>query len=198
LTPLAIGPVPPDVTPAPEYTPPQRKPLAIQPGFDGGCEWSPGAFSPRTRFVYYGTRYEPALFHTTRGNRTGYGSSADLVPGVKNYGIFGATDTTTGKVVWKDIVDQPAKSGVSVAGDLVFFGESNGRFHAADASSGKILWTFDGTSVRGGGGANAAPAVYLVDGREFVVNAFGGNVADQDFGSVSGDAIIAFALPAGA
>jgi alcohol dehydrogenase (cytochrome c) len=97
--------------------------------------------------------------------------------------------------VWRDTVPQPAKSGVSVAGGLVFFGESNGRFHAADAATGQILWSFDGTSVRGGGGSNASPSIYEVAGREFVVDAFGGNTPDEEFGSLTGDAIIAFALP---
>ncbi|MBV8741398.1 MAG: PQQ-binding-like beta-propeller repeat protein, partial [Sinobacteraceae bacterium] len=52
---------------------------------------------------------------------------------------FGATNSTTGKVVWKIQVPQPAKSGMLVAGDLVFFGEGNGQFHAVDATTGKML-----------------------------------------------------------
>jgi glucose dehydrogenase len=46
--------------------------------------------------------------------------------------------------------------------------------------------------VPGAGGANAAPAVYEVDGVEYVVNAFGGNAI---FNALPGDAVIAFALP---
>jgi alcohol dehydrogenase (cytochrome c) len=197
LAPLSVQPgtVPASFTTAPEYTPPQQTKLVIIPGDDGGCEWPPGAFSPRTHFVYFGTRYEPALFHSAPNNTAGKGSTFTKVPGATNYGIFGATDTSTGRVVWRDTVPQPAKSGVSVAGGLVFFGESNGRFHAADAATGQILWSFDGTSVRGGGGSNASPSIYEVAGREFVVDAFGGNTPDEEFGSLTGDAIIAFALP---
>jgi outer membrane protein assembly factor BamB len=71
------------------------------------------------------------------------------VPGViqNDFGLFGATDTITGRVVWQVKVPQPTKSGLLVAGDLVFFGESNGRFHAADAKSGAILWSYDGSGV---------------------------------------------------
>ena len=36
----------------------------------------------------------------------------ELVPGVRALGIFGATDTRTGKMAWKLDVDQPAKSGL--------------------------------------------------------------------------------------
>jgi glucose dehydrogenase len=84
-------------------------------------------------------------------------------------------------------------SGISVAGDLVFFGESNGLFHAANASTGKILWTFDATTVPNAGGANAAPAIYVIDGREYVVYGFGGEPGEGP--GVLGDVVIAFALP---
>ena len=83
-------------------------------------------------------------------------------------------------------------SGVVVAGDLVFFGENNGRFNAVDAKSGDVLWSFK-SDMPGIGGANGAPAVYVVNGLQFVVMAFGGNNGLQ--GSTPGDALIAFALP---
>jgi outer membrane protein assembly factor BamB len=197
------------------------------PGDDGGCEWGPAAFSPRTKFVYYGTRYEPTTFKTRSGNKdtiptpTGdlhLGSRfTNRVPGSHPFGLFGAMDTRTGKIVWtfprvdkkfalapgeKDIL--PTKSGLTVAGDLVFFGEGNGKFHAADAETGKILFTFDprNSKIPNVGGAAASPSAYVANGREFVAYAFGGNVPDRnnfaivdpDSGKV-GDAIIAFALP---
>jgi quinohemoprotein ethanol dehydrogenase len=211
-----------------QYTPPGEKEFIMVPGDDGGCEWGPAAFSPRTKFVYYGTRYEPTTFKTKSGNRdliaTATGSLhlgsrfTNSVPGSHPFGLFGATDTRTGKIVWtfpkvdknfqllpgqKDIL--PAKSGLAVGGDVVFFGEGNGKFHAANAGNGEILFTFDPrrSNIPNVGGAAAGPSVYMANGREFVVNAFGGNVPDRnnfasfvdpDSGKV-GDAIIAFALP---
>jgi quinohemoprotein ethanol dehydrogenase len=195
--------LPKDLTLAPQYTVPQDHPILIAVGDDGGCEGIPAAFSPRTKLIYYGARYEPARYHTFPEN-TGpdagglfLGSSFDeVIPGVTDFGIFGATDSRTGKVVWKIKVAQPAKSGMLVAGDLVFFGEGNGNFHAVDAGTGKILFTFNGTSIPNGGGAQAAPVAYVVKGKEFVVNAFGGNVPDRQFvPNPVGDAIVAFSLP---
>ena len=201
LTPLKLlFPPPPGTTGAPQYTPPQRHEVLIQPGDDGGCEFPPAAFSPRTHFVYYGTRYEPTLFRSFEGNTSPIGSTfEELVPGARPFGLFGATDTATGKIAWKVKVEQPAKSGLLVAGDLVFFGEGNGKFNGADARTGQILFTFDGTTVKNGGGAQAAPIAYVVQGREFIVNAFGGNTADAaNFPpNPVGDAIVAFALPGG-
>src|SRR5882724_8100596 len=152
LTPLGFVPgtidlnkLPPGVTLAPQYTPPSRDTVLISPGDDGGAEWPPAGFSPRTKFIYYGTRYEPSTFVTAPNNTEGIGSAfEEKVPGVKAFGIFGATDTATGKTAWKIHVRQPAKSGLLVAGDLVFFGEGNGKFHAVDAVTGAILWTFNG------------------------------------------------------
>jgi outer membrane protein assembly factor BamB len=98
---------------------------------------------------------------------------------------------------------------VLVAGDLVFFGEGNGKFDGADAKTGKMLFSYDApANVTNAGGAAAGPIAYLADGREFIVNAFGGNVPDRSItangnclggGRVCdnpvGDAFIAFALP---
>ena len=168
------------------------------PGDDGGCEGIAQAFSPRTKFVYYGTRYEPTTFQTSPSNQTFLGSTfEEKIPGVADFGIFGATDTTTGKVAWTFNVDQPAKSGMLVAGDLVFFGEGNGKFHAVNAATGHNLFTFDGTTVPNGGGAQAAPVAYVVNGQEFIVNGFGGNLPDRKNFPPNpvGDAVVAFSLP---
>jgi quinohemoprotein ethanol dehydrogenase len=205
---------------SPQYTPPDDTLRLIMPGDNGGCEWAPAAYSPRTKFVYYGARQEPDVFKTQAGNNSliHQDVNGDLhlgsqfinhVPGVKPFGMYGATDTRTGKVVWKIQIPQPAKSGVLVAGDLVFFGEGNGTFDAADARTGNKLFSFNAPSnITNAGGAAAGPMAYLVDGREFVVNAFGGNVPDRTItsggdclggGSICdnpvGDAYIAFALP---
>lgn len=104
-----------------------------------------------------------------------------------------------------------------MAGDLVFWGQSNGKFNAVNAKTGETLWSFSCQDYQGPGqtniqsscnadgnmegqhaigGANGAPAVYTVNGREYVVMAFGGNTQVRS-GQVSptGDALIAFALP---
>jgi plastocyanin len=86
-------------------------------------------------------------------------------------------------------------SGVTVAGDLVFLGESNGKFNALDAKSGSVLWSYKPTEPNAGG-ANGAPAVYMVGGREYAVMAFGGNTQVRSGqNSPVGDVLMAFALP---
>ena len=197
---LAELPLPDGYTAAPEWTPVQAAPMVFQPIFDGGMEWPPAAYSPRTHFIYSHARYVPADIGVEDSAGNGQcplppcaWTGTFEVPGSTNHGVYGAVDTLTGKVAWKyPVADLAPDSGVGVAGDLVFFGESNGLFHAADARTGKILWTFDSSTVPNAGGANASPAIYVVKGKEFVVYGFVGNPGESP---KLGDAVIAFALP---
>jgi quinoprotein glucose dehydrogenase len=81
---------------------------------------------------------------------------------------------------------------MTVAGDLVFFGDSTGLFYAASAATGEILWVFDSWTEPNATGGNASPAIYEMNGVEYVVYGFGGEPG-QSF--ALGDAVIAFALP---
>jgi quinohemoprotein ethanol dehydrogenase len=182
-------PVPAGVVPAAQWAPYQPTAMAFQPWAGGGMEWPPAAYSPRTHFIYSHANYSPANLGVDEANNLSFGS----IPGEVDHGLYGAVDTRTGKVAWKiPITGTTPDSGMGVAGDLVFFGESNGLFHAADARTGAILWTFDASKVPNAGGANASPAIYVVNGKEYVVYGFGGEPGNSLF---LGDAVIAFALP---
>lgn len=199
LTPMTVGPVATGVTAVPQYTPPQQQQLAMQPAADGGCEWPPAAYSPRTRDVYYGANYVPALYKSKPGTTSGFGSTVGgPVPGAHlPYTIIGATSTVTGKVKWSINSATLDESGLAVAGNLLFYGEDPGLFRAVNASTGARLWTFGDASVPNAGGADGAPSVYMVNGREYVVDVFGGDKQSREITGKSpvGDAVIAFALP---
>lgn len=76
---------------------------------------------------------------------------------------------------------------VVTAGGLIFIGATQDeKFRAFDKSNGEILWE---TTLPAGG--YATPAVYEVDGRQFVVIAAGGG----KMGTKSGDTYVAFSLP---
>lgn len=202
LIPQSVAAAPPGFTAGPMWTPPHEQPTLIQPGFEAGPEWGAAAYSPRTKYAYIPAGgYEPWNYHAQQQivnslGSTGFGN----VPGIEQYGLFDAMDTTTGKIAWKIQTPEKTVTGTVVAGDLVFFGEVNGKFNAVDAKTGKVLWTFK-TDMTGVGGANGSPAVYEVDGHEYVVMAFGGNFRQRlDAGKAAsppGDALIAFALPSG-
>ena len=204
LTPMTVGTIAPGITTAPEFTPPQPQPLAVEPGNSGGCEWPPGAYSPRTGDLYYMSRYIPAIIQSFPNNtcpppgQLCLGSKFTFpLPGVDNHSIIGATSTTTGKVVWRTDLSNVTMTSMAVGGDLLFYGEDSGVFHAVSAATGTPLWSFNGLTVPGAGGADAPPSIYVVNGREYVVEAFGGNAVDRLHfkDSPTGDALIAFALP---
>jgi outer membrane protein assembly factor BamB/plastocyanin len=184
----------------PLWTPPVEEPHVIQPGAEAGPEWAPAAYSPRTRYTYIPAGgYEPWVYHSIPNVPNTLGSLISDAPSYvdsAHYGLFDAVDTTTGKIAWQMKVPQRVASGAVVAGDLVFFGESDGHFHALDARDGTRLWTYYDPNQPGIGGSNGSPAVYVANGREYVVTGFGGNTQVRS-GQISpaGDALVAFALP---
>jgi glucose dehydrogenase len=94
----------------------------------------------------------------------------------------------TGKIAWSVKTELPMMGGATAtAGGLVFTGEGNGWFKAYDAKTGAVLWRF-----YCGAGVNAAPAVFEVDGEEFVAVAAGGNF---QISFPLGDAVFVFGLP---
>jgi quinohemoprotein ethanol dehydrogenase len=191
---------------APMWTTMGPTPMVYVPWANGGMEWPPAAYSPRTHFVYShanNSRFNVAVLDTAAAAAaaaTGNFNKVDAAggfqflssPGV-SHGVYGAVNTVTGQVAWTiPVLTTQPNSGVAVAGDLVFFGDSTGLFYGASAATGEILWVFDAATVPNAGGGNASAAVYEINGVEYVVYGFGGNPGTS---FVLGDAVIAFALP---
>ncbi|MCS6951881.1 MAG: PQQ-binding-like beta-propeller repeat protein [Bryobacteraceae bacterium] len=128
----------------------------------------------------------------------------DGYPAVKPpWGTLNAIDLDTGEIVWSiplgEIPELAAKGyrntgsenyggPVVTAGGLLFIGATNHdrKFRAFDKHTGELLWE---TTLPAAG--NATPAVYEVNGRQFVVIAAGGG----KWGLPSGGTYVAFALP---
>jgi quinohemoprotein ethanol dehydrogenase len=196
------GQVPTGVVRAPsQFATPGPTAQVFQPNAVAGYEFAPPAYSPRTEMIYSHAINSAIVVERANVDCKQVAGPAILGCGIVStpsplgvrHGVYGAINTVTGKVAWSiPILTSSPNSGMTVAGDLVFFGDSDGIFYAANAATGEILWVFDANTVPGAGGANAAPAVYEIDGVEYVVNAFGGN---PNFSAPLGDAVIAFALP---
>jgi quinoprotein glucose dehydrogenase len=77
---------------------------------------------------------------------------------------------------------------VVTAGGLLFIAATNydKKFHVFDKTTGKLLWE---TTLPAAG--NATPAVYEVDGKQYVVIACGGGKSKDE----PGGTYVAFALP---
>lgn len=117
------------------------------------------------------------------------------------WGTLTAIDLDKPSIAWQDTLgDYPElkargiHSGtenyggpVATAGGLLFIAAtSDAKIRAFNKRSGRLLWEADLPAA-----GFATPAVYSVDGREYLVIACGGGKLHQK----SGDAYLAFALP---
>jgi len=157
--------------PVPHFTPLGPNQI-FAPGTGGGANYGPISYSPRTGLLYVNAIDSPV--NAPRPAK----------------GYFSAFDPTTGELVWQQVFEGYGQAGsVVTASDLVFVGTGSnaaGYFFAYDARTGKLLWKFNT-----GAGVFGSPAVYMVNGEQFVAVASGGG----DRGRRGGDLILSFALP---
>jgi PQQ-dependent dehydrogenase (methanol/ethanol family) len=161
------------------------------PGANGGVEWSPMSFSPKTRLAYALNLHQPMTYHVEEskypGGKLWLGGAFKTIATEKQWGRVAAVSVDDGKVKWRYDTEQPLiGGGLATAGNLFFFGEGNGSFNALDATTGKKLWSFNC-----GAGANAMPSSYSVKGKQYVAMGCGGNT-QLDF--KRGSSVFVFAL----
>ena len=142
------------------------------PGMGGGSSYGPLAYSEKTGLLYVAAIDRP--FNSGRDPK----------------GYFSAYDPTTGELIWRQIFEGYGQAGPVVTdGGLVFVGAGSntaGYFYAFDAETGEEYWKFNT-----GSGVFASPAVYAIDGQEYVSVASGGGSR----GRRGGDLILTFSLP---
>jgi PQQ-dependent dehydrogenase (methanol/ethanol family) len=171
---------------------PTKEGARMLPGANGGVEWSPMAFNPKTRMAYAANLHQPMTYHVEEspypGGKLWLGGAFKTIPSEQQWGRLVAVNVDTGKVAWGVKTEQPLIGGVlATAGNLVFNGEANGLFRAFDATNGKELWRF-----QAGAGVNAPAVSYMVNGKQYVAVAAGGN---NQIDAKRGNSVFVFALP---
>ncbi len=168
---------------------PQPEGAPTWPGNQGGTNWYPPSYSPRTGLFYfaawedYATIYRPEESEYIPG-RLFLGGGFDVlapVPGAPTIGIGRTTpinnwtdvvghgsvkalDPRTGEEVWEFEQFDVSDSGMlTTASDLLFTGGREGHFHALDARTGELLW-----KASLGGQIVMAPITFMVDDRQYV------------------------------
>jgi alcohol dehydrogenase (cytochrome c) len=146
----------------------QNKVTDICPGNMGGKNWPPTAYNPQLKLWYIPViescnritveestpdKLKPREFWT------GGGPSQP----VKITGSITAIDVTTGKIAGKHETPFPNLGGILATPDLVFSGEPSGEVTAIDGKTMQKLWEFNT-----GGGVNAPPMTFSVDGKQYV------------------------------
>ena len=166
---------------------------------------APVAASPAANWVTYVSDLKTASVPPPY-THTGYNRflDPDGYPAIKPpWGTLNAIDLNTGDYLWRvPLGEYPeliarglAPTGTEnyggplvTAGGLLFIGASKDEnFRAFDPRTGRELWR-----MKLPAGGYATPATYEVNGRQFIVIACGGG----KLGTKSGDAYVAFALPA--
>ena len=163
------------------------------PGANGGVEWSPMAVNPKLRMAYAANLHQPMTYQVEDAAypgaaSCGWAARSRRSRAEQQWGRLVAVNLDTGKIAWGVKTPQPLIGGVlATAGDLVFNGEGNGWFKAYDARNGKELWKYNC-----GAGVNAPAVSYMVNGKQYVAVAAGGN-NQIDF--KRGNSVFVFALP---
>ncbi|MEO8722282.1 MAG: PQQ-dependent dehydrogenase, methanol/ethanol family [Sphingobium sp.] len=156
------------------------KPWLSLPGFLGGHNWHPMAFSPDTGLVYIpvneiATPYIPdqQFAWKQQSNNLGIDLGKATMPADRavvsavKAGLNGrivAWDPVRRKVTWNVELGGPWNGGMlATHGGLLFQGTAAGDFVAYDAKTGKKLWSFPAQS-----GIVAPPITYAVGGKQYV------------------------------
>lgn len=161
------------------------EPILMSPGGNGGPNWAPMAFSPRTGYFYVTAADRPQ----SRILR-GLGKTVGPPIGAKYGGMLTAVDSRTNKIAWQKHTPYSIGQGsgaLATASDLIFHGEPDGHFQAYDARNGELLWQW-----QTGAGADAPAITYEIDGTQYVAIAVGG-VSIQT-ASANSDMIWVFSL----
>lgn len=148
------------------------------PGFLGGKNQMPMAYSPKTGLFYVPTNEwgmeiwnEPITY---KKGAAYLGAGFTIKPLFDDHiGSLRAIDPKTGKVAWEVKNEAPLWGGVMTTNDLVFWGTPEGYLKAADAKTGKVVWQF-----QTGSGVVAPPVTWMQDGEQYisVVSGWGGAV----------------------
>jgi len=171
---------------------PTKEGARMLPGANGGVEWSPMAVNPKLHMAYAANLHQPMTYHVEEapypgGSKLWLGGAFKTIPAEEQWGRLVAVNLDTGKVAWGAKTPQPLIGGVlATAGDLVFNGEANGWYKAYDARTGKELWKYNC-----GAGVNSPGVSYMVNGKQYIAVAAGGN---NQIDAKRGNSVFVFAV----
>jgi PQQ-dependent dehydrogenase (methanol/ethanol family) len=172
------------------FTEPDQSRL-ICPTTNGGKNWPAGAYSLRTRTMYF-TMANTCAWTTSASTRTAtpemiYAIAAQnvIAPDAGgNVGTLRSVSVETGKEGWRYDQRAALMALLATGGDLVFAGDVAGVLRAFDATTGEILWQTElGAPVTG------HPVTFAVDGKQYVAVSTGRSNVTGGLARLTPDAV---------
>ena len=175
------------------------------PGFLGGKNWMPMAYSQKSKLFYVpSNEWGMDIWNEPINYKKGaayLGAGFTIKPIFEDHiGALKAIDPNTGEIKWTYKNDAPLWGGVmTTAGGLVFTGTPEGFLKAFDDETGEELWSF-----QTGSGVVGQPVTWEMDGQQYVAVAsgwggavplWGGEVAKKVNYLNQGGSIWVFKLP---
>jgi PQQ-dependent dehydrogenase (methanol/ethanol family) len=168
--------------------------VTVYPSSLGGLNYSPSSFDPTTGYVI-NNQAETASVLCEKSNPAAIGKykiKGDVDNGLcagtfgyspkgwHDYGSITAVNAALGRLVWRHVVPEPGRGGVTTtATGLAFAGGGDGNLLALDTYTGNQLWSFQtGYQIAAG------PAIYEVHGKEYIAITVGGT-ATSSFGGTA-------------
>ncbi len=151
------------------FTGPDQSRL-ICPTTNGGKNWPAGAYSPRTKTMYFAMA-NTCAWTTSAATAT---ATAEMLYAINtenviapdaggNAGTLRSFSVETGKESWRYDQRAALMALLATGGDLVFGGDVAGVLRAFDAETGAVLWDTDlGAQITG------HPVTFAVNGRQYV------------------------------
>lgn len=151
----------------------------VAPGFLGGKNQMPMAFSPDTGYFYVpANEWGMDIWNEPVSYKRGaayLGAGFTITPLFEDYiGAMRAVDPVSGKIVWEIKNNAPLWGGVlTTGGNLAFYGTPEGYLKAVNATTGEEVWQF-----QTGSGVIAPPITWDDNGEQYVavVSGWGGAV----------------------
>jgi len=167
----------------------------ICPTTNGGKNWPAGAYSPRTRTMYFAMANTCAWTTSVEGPATPemlYAIQTQNViapDAAGNAGTLRTISVETGKESWRHDQRAAMMALLATGGDLVFGGDLAGMLRAYDAATGQVLWETDlGAHVTG------HPVTFAVDGKQYLAVSTGRSNVTGGLSRLTPDAMPAESL----
>jgi alcohol dehydrogenase (cytochrome c) len=170
-------------------------PVTMYPSLLGGVNMYPNAYNPKTGNLY--------LAATNGAMKYGF-EEIKVISGVRHFGAYQefmwgnetdkAVNVKTGAETWRNEYSKPGYAGgmMTTAGNITVYTTQGGLFTVSNATTGEILFQQSlGITAKSG------PVTYLLNGKQYIVQALGGQPGfgrDEAHGLEFGSAIVAYTL----